>query len=102
MSQIQICSVSPEEFRLERMSYNFSTVLKACITPALYTSVWISDMYDVEVVHIGGSWTSQNDIKKIPILIPAKEIVSDFFRAEQMKEKGCFVPSGDVPTAQEL
>lgn len=101
MSKIQICSTAPEAFRLERMSYNLSKVLEACFPPTPYTSVWIEDMYDVEVVHIGGAWTSQNDIKKIPILITAKEIVADFFRAEQMQQKGCFVPVGE-PTEQEI
>lgn len=102
MGKIQICNVAQDEFRLERMSYNFAATLPGCVPPTPYTSVWIGDMYDVEVVHIGGSWTSQNDIKRIPILIPAKEIVADFFRSEQLLDKGCFIPAGEVPTEQEI
>lgn len=102
MDKIQICSVSPEGFRLERPSYNFSAHLDPCLPPQEYTSVWVTDMQDMKVIHIGGAWTSDHDIERIPVPIPAKEIVADFFRAEDMKNKGCFVPKGDKPTEKEL
>lgn len=100
-NRVQICSIAPKEFFIRR-SYNWAGMrIPACTTggPLGYTSLWIEDGEDLKVVHTS---YKHEDAEKIPVRIPVKEIVADFFGAEKLRENGCFIPAGAEPTQDEL
>lgn len=96
---IKICSIAPEEFKIKR-SYNWNgIVLPGCKKGEKFSFVVINDHQDLRVVAID-HWAEHSE--KTPVNIPAQQIVTDFFSAENLSAKGAFVPTGDEPTAEEI
>lgn len=98
MNRLQICSIAPVEFRFRR-SYNSSMIIPACLGGQKFTSLWIQDETDYRVDFIEYDFTKA---LKTPIPIPVMEIRADLFAAEQLDQKGCFVPAKETPTEKEL
>jgi hypothetical protein len=96
---VQICSIAPREFFIRR-SYNWAGMrIPACKPGTPYTNLWLEDAMDEKVVHTS---YKHEDAEHIPVPIPVAQIVADFFGAEKLRENGCFIPAGEVPTQAEL
>lgn len=95
---ILICSIAPEEFKIKR-SYNWNGLTIPGCNGEVYTSLLVEDHMDEEVHQVDYNW--EHAIHK-PVRIEAAVIVKDFFANEKLTEKGCFIPKGKEPTAEEL
>lgn len=94
-----ICSIAPERFFIRR-SYNWGGMeIPPCPKDKPFTSLMVEDQMD-EKVHAIDHWAEHS--VHTPFPIEASEVIRDFFSAEKLKEKGCFVPAGEIPTEQEI
>ena len=99
MGNILVCNVSQDSFKIKR-SYNWNgLVVPACPKGTPYTSLLVTDHMDEEV-HAIDHWAEHS--KHIPVKVEASVIVHDFFTNENLKNKGCFIPAGEIPTEEEI
>lgn len=99
-TSILICNVGPESFGPLRRSYNWGGItIPACPEGKEYVSVEIPDQMD-EKVNAIDHWAEHSIHTPFPI--HCQEVVRDFFSAENLAAKGCFVPAGDKPTKAEI
>lgn len=96
---LRICSVAPREFKIRRSYAWNDLVIPPCTGDLPYTSLLVTDREDVEVIHTS---YDAKEARRIPVVITAQQIVSDFFGAEQLAPKGCFICAGETPTKAEL
>lgn len=101
MDAVQICSISPEEIKLPMRTYKPSGyTIPACPADKPFTSVVITDMMDEKKLYMEYDWTKA---EVIPIPIPVKEILSDYFANEKLKQRGCFViPADAIPSEDQI
>jgi hypothetical protein len=96
---ILICSVAPETFKIKR-SYNWNGLtIPPCAPEKPYTSLLVEDHMDEKVSAID-HWAEHSIHTPFPI--EAQVIVADFFANEKLKQKGCFIPAGEIPTEKEI
>lgn len=104
MSDITICNIAkkkfePNGFKIQR-SYAFNSLwIRPCEDDEPYTTFVVKDHTDMKVDYIT---YNPSEAIRTPVLIPAQQIVTDFFGNERLAAKGCFIPAGAVPTAEEL
>lgn len=101
MANLQIVSVGPEEIRLPMRTFQPSGfTIPACVKGQKFTSLLIADYKDERVIE---QTAHTKDAIRIPIDIPAKVIVDDYFGTERLHDRGCFsIPEGQEPTDAQL
>ncbi len=100
MGRIRICSIAPEEFKIQRgYSHKNALVIPACTNGTRFTYLDVEDGTDFRIIH---TEYDASKAERIPVVIPAEEIVRDFFSNEQLALKGCFISQADTPTEDEI